>query len=145
MEYTVEIIEAEPRHLAAVEQQFSFREVPTRLLSVLDQVWAFVRANGLTHGHNVVLYDEHGMTVAGVEVPPPLPSNERVRAVSTPTGRVATTAHFGEYSDLGPAHQAIFDYCQTNGLPMTRTHWEVYGDWSPDPATRRTDVFYLLG
>ena len=53
--------------------------MPTRLLSVLNEVWAFLRGNSITPtGHNVVLYDEHGMTAAGVEVFAPLPDDKLV-------------------------------------------------------------------
>jgi len=27
---------------------------------------------------------------------------------------------------------------------MAGPRWEVYGHWSDNPATRRTDIFYLL-
>lgn len=116
-----------------------------RLLGILNQVWAFLRANSISPtGHNVVLYDEHGMTAAGVEVFAPLPPDDRVLTSTTPAGRVATTVHWGEYDALGEAHIAINDWCSANGHAITRTHWEVYGDWSAEAATRRTDVFYLL-
>jgi hypothetical protein len=35
-------------------------------------------------------------------------------------------------------------WCRSHGRPLAGPRWEVYGHWSDNPATRRTDIFYLL-
>lgn len=54
------------------------------------------------------------------------------------------TAHYGEYSDLGGAYDALQQWCTDNGRLAAGVNWEVYGDWAEDPGSRRTDVYFLL-
>jgi len=68
----------------------------------------------------------------------------QVRRTSTPSGDVATTAHYGEYSDMAGAYAALEQWCQDSGRRAAGVNWEVYGDWDDDPAKRRTDVYFLL-
>lgn len=48
----------------------------------------------------------------------------------------------GPYSDL--PHGALRQWCEDNGHKIARPSWELYGDWSDDPAELRTDLYYLL-
>lgn len=62
----------------------------------------------------------------------------------TPAGMVATTVYFGPYDRMGPAHDAIHQWCSNEGRVLAGPSWEVYGHWSDDPSQLRTDIFYLL-
>jgi hypothetical protein len=64
--------------------------------------------------------------------------------VLTPSGEVATTARYSEYSDMASAYAALERWCTEAGRRPARVNWEVYGDWDEDPAKRRTDVYLLL-
>jgi effector-binding domain-containing protein len=57
---------------------------------------------------------------------------------------VATTAHFGEYSEMAPAYAALERWCEDNRRPPAGVNWEVYDDWDDDPVKRRTDICSLL-
>jgi effector-binding domain-containing protein len=79
-----------------------------------------------------------------VQVVSDFESTETVVCSATPAGTVARTAHFGPYNQLGPAHAAVRKWCKQNGRESVAPYWEIYGDWSDDPAKLRTDVLYLL-
>ncbi len=99
------------------------------------------------NGDNVAIYwDEAGggSVEVGVQVTRPFEPTKEVVCSATPGGTVARTAHFGPYDQLGPAHQAVRDWCKLNGREIAMPFWEVYGDWNDDPSKLRTDVFYLL-
>ena len=133
----------------SARKRTTFKRISREIGRLLEPVWAFIRANpGLrTDGHNVAIYwDEagEGSIEVGVQVVRAFEATDAVVNSATPGGLVATTAHFGPYSELGPAHQAVRAWCKTKGYELAGPFWEVYGDWSDDPATLRTDVFYLL-
>ena len=62
----------------------------------------------------------------------------------TPAGEVATTAHWGDYSQMHGAYAALERWCAANRRKVAGVTWEVYGDWHDDPAQVRTDVYFLL-
>ena len=39
---------------------------------------------------------------------------------------------------------AVREWCAEQGHTLAGPNWEVYGDWTDNPAELRTDVFYLL-
>jgi effector-binding domain-containing protein len=151
--YDIQVATALPRTLAAVRRTLPRAEISAVIRDDLGEVWAFLRETGVrSTGHNVAIYTAAGPRGAdllmdatfGVEVHAGIPPADRVVATTTPAGPVATTVHWGEYSRLSEAHDAIQTWCRANDHRMTGTCWEVYGDWSDDWAQVRTDVFYLL-
>src|SRR5262249_12248303 len=98
--------------------------------------------------HLAVCLDAKGFIEVGVEVAAPFVGNERIVCSRTPSGLVATTAHFGPYDSLGEAHRAIQKWCPAYGHQVSGTSWELYGhwkeEWNRDPSKIRTDVCYLL-
>jgi effector-binding domain-containing protein len=137
-----------PRVLAAVRAVSTPRRLGADIIALLDQVWPLLRAQGVRTGHNVVIYHpgEAGSFPidAGVEVFGEFTAGGEVRRVSTPVGEVATTAHFGEYSEMAGAYTALERWCAEHGRSPAGVNWEVYGDWDDNPANRRTDVYFLL-
>jgi hypothetical protein len=129
---------------AVVKADTTWPEFRTLWRTLLDEVWAFLRATPSlrTDGHNVMLYRhnvlgievvvEVGIQVtrsfepAGRVVPSMLP------AVEAATTRVATTA------DIGAAHAAVRAWCAAHGRELTGVSWEIYGD--PDPANGNVEV-----
>jgi effector-binding domain-containing protein len=80
----------------------------------------------------------------GVQVDGPFVASGRVTPSELPAGRVATTVHRGSYDGLGAAHEAVHAWCATHGHSLTRTRWEIYGDWQEDPEDLETEIAYLL-
>lgn len=146
--YDVRISRAGPRMLAAVRTATTRERLGADIVRLLDMVWPVLREQGVPTGHNVVMYQvgEGGtFTIdAGVEVLADFAGRGEVRSISTPSGDVVTTAHYGEYSAVGPAYAALERWCAGNGREPAGVNWEVYGDWEDDPAKRRMDVCFLL-
>jgi effector-binding domain-containing protein len=145
MTHDVSIVEVETRKLAAVTASAPFDNLAPTIMASMDVLWGFIRSHNVTGvGHNVIKYDRTGLKEVGVQVSEDVPGGTRVIMSQTPAGRVATTVHWGSYDNLKDASQTIVDWCAANGHRLTGESWEVYGDWSDDPAEVRTDVFFLL-
>ncbi len=146
MAYEVRVEQVAPRRLAATHATVSRRRLSGEILALFDRVWPVVRRQGVVTGHNVVIYyagDLETISVdVGVEASGFFASGD-VNSVATPAGEVATTSHFGEYSDLAAAHEVLERWCVANGR-QAGLRWEVYGDWEENPAKRQTDVYFLL-
>src|SRR5262249_5845326 len=117
---------------------------------LLDRVLAFLKQNpGLrTDGRNIAIYRGEGEGAdceLGVEVVREFRSAAEVVCDATPAGRGGTATHWGAYCELGKTYRAIHAHCRAEGHQVTDTSWEIYGDWTDDPAKLRTDVFCLLG
>jgi effector-binding domain-containing protein len=139
---------ASPRVLAAISATTTPQGLGADIVRLLDVVWPVLREQGVRTDHNVVVYRGGAggtLTVdVGVETLTSFEDRGEVRHVLTPSGEVATTAHFGEYSDMGRAYAALERWCADHSRSPAGVNWEVYGDWEEDPAKRRTDVYFLL-
>src|ERR1022692_3169386 len=146
--YAIRTERAGARTLAAVRATTTQQRLGADIVRLLDLVWPVLREQGVRTGHNVVVYygaESGAMTIdAGVEALADFTEHGEVRRVCTPPGEVATTAHYGEYSDLAGAYAALEQWCADYGRRPAGVNWEVYGDWNDDPAKRRTDVYFLL-
>jgi effector-binding domain-containing protein len=130
---------------AVVKANTTWREFPTLWRTLLDEVWAFLRATpGLrTEGHNVMLYRNGvpGVEVAvevGVQVTRSFAANGRVVPSTLPAGEAATTVHAGTPAEIGAAHDSVRAWCTEQRRELTGVSWEIYGD--PDPQTGHFDV-----
>ena len=148
MPYEVRTEQARPRALAAVRETTTPLRLGADIVRLLDMVWPVLREQGVRAGQNVVVYhNEPGDTLTvdvGVEALTDFADRGQVRHALTPSGEVATTAHYGEYSDMAAAYTALRQWCTDNERKPAGVNWEVYGDWDDDPAKRRTDVYLLL-
>jgi effector-binding domain-containing protein len=130
---------------AVVKANATWREFPTLWRTLLDEVWAFLRATpGLrTEGHNVMLYRNGvpGVEVAvevGVQVTRSFAATGRVVPSTLPAGEAATTVHAGTPAQIGGAHDAVRAWCTEQRRELTGVSWEIYGD--PDAQTGHFDV-----
>ena len=130
---------------AVVKANTTWREFPRLWRTLLDDVWAFLRATpGLrADGHNVMLYrdglGEGEVAVeVGVQVTKSFEAAGRVVPSTLPAGEAATTVHAGKISELGAAHDAVVAWCAAQRRELTGVRWEIYGD--PDPQTGHFDV-----
>jgi len=130
---------------AVVKANTTWREFPALWHTMLDEVWAFLRARpGLrTEGHNLMLYRSGipGVEVAvevGVQVTGSFEAAGRVVPSRLPTADAATTVHTGTPAEIGAAHDAVRAWCSAQRRKLTGVRWEIYGD--PDPQTGHFDV-----
>lgn len=153
MHYRVGIDDVAEQPVAAVRMHVAQSEIAKVFRGALDKVWDFLRRHeGLrTDGDNVFIYryktgsSDGKMTIEfGVQATRSFSSEGDVICTSTPAGRAATTLHVGPYHRLLDAHAAIRSWCTENGHARAGVDWEIYGDWSDDPAQLETRVFYLL-
>jgi len=148
-EHAVTVQTARPRSIAAVRVRLPLRDVPRRFVEYLNQVYDAARSGTIElDGQNIFHYsgDAHGEADVefGVGAKRAFAPTGAVVPSTTPSGRVATTTHWGDYAGLGVAHDAVVRWCKSQGLALAGPRWEVYGHWSDDPATLRTDIYYLL-
>jgi effector-binding domain-containing protein len=152
MDYFIERRRVETQLLAAVRRRMRAADIPKGFREPLDKVWAFLgRHPGLrTDGHNVFLY-RHDMDAGGamtidfgVQVARSFETADEVACVMTPKGEAAATLHRGPYNQLGDAHHAVHEWIAKNGRRVGGSSWEIYGDWSDDPAKLETEVICLL-
>jgi effector-binding domain-containing protein len=146
MDYQVHAERLAPQLTGVVRVQASQSQLPTVVPQLCGEVWNFFRSAGLPRpGRHLALYLDCVMNIeVGVEVSQPFTGNQRVVCSQTPEGLVATTAHFGPYSRLGDAHNAVQKWCSDHGYALAGPSWEVYGHWTDDESQLRTDVFWLL-
>jgi effector-binding domain-containing protein len=140
------------RTLAAVRRKVPIGKVGAAWGPALDLVWKFLPQHpGLrTDGHNIFLYHhpasrgEPMEVYFGVQVTRRFPQEGEVCATETPAGEVASALHVGPYERLGETHGAIHGWAGANRMSFAGKSWEIYGDWSDDPAKLETRVEYLL-
>ena len=148
-EYVVSTVTVQRQGIAAARQWTTFKRISEEIGRLLADPWALLAEQPTlrTEGYNMAVYWDdqgEGSIQVGVQVVRPFEDTETVVYAEVPGGCVATTAHYGEYSDLGPAHHAVRTWCEEHDRQRAGPYWEVYGHWSDDPAQRRTDVYYLL-
>jgi effector-binding domain-containing protein len=146
MSYQVTVIDVAARPTAVVAAATTWQEYPALWKQLLDEVWACLRAGGIDRGcRNVMLYrDDVPNVEVGVELLQPCPLTGRVVASTLPAGQVATAVHRGPYAGLAGAHEAVLDWCATQGRRPAGPRWEVYGPHRDDPAELSTEVYWLL-
>jgi hypothetical protein len=149
MGYVVEVTTVAEQLVAAARRRSALGRVSGEIQRLLDAPWALIRGRPELRrdGHNVAVYRDGpaGVSVeVGVQVVRRFDATEEVVCSSTPGGAVATTTHFGPYTELGAAHDAVQRWCAEHARPRAGICWEIYGDWEEDPAKLRTDVLYLL-
>jgi effector-binding domain-containing protein len=145
-------LETVPEQLiAAVRRRVTPAEIKTAWKAALDQVWAFLRTHKdlRSGGHNVFIYrriegSNELMAEFGVQVVRHFEGEGEVVCASTPAGRVATVVHTGPYDGLSQAWDEILAWCAENGHAWSGVSWEVYGDWTEDPAKLETRICVLL-
>lgn len=145
-EMTLARVDAQPT--AVVLGRVKMTDIPSAMFPMVDQVWAFIRGRSLTgHGHNVWVYrhfDQGEVDVEiGVQLEPPFDCDGDVVQSQTPAGVAAHAFHYGEYDRLPEVHAGLVAWCAEQGHRLAGVSWEVYGDWSDDPAKRRTDIYHL--
>ena len=145
MDYEVRLEQVTARPLAVARGAAIRANLGPTIISLLDQVWPVLRAQGVRTGHNVVMYlDDLSHIEAGVEIFGDFSPTADVRTSATPHGLAATAVHWGDYAEMAPTYTALRKWCADNGHRLAGPSWEVYGDWHADPQQLRTDLYLLL-
>ena len=150
MEYDIRLEHHAGEPLAVVRRRASPQDLATVVPAACGTVWTVIRAQQVPGAgrHVAVYWDGQINLEVGVEVATPFPGHGEVVGSVTPSGPVVTTTHYGPYSRLHEAHEAIRRWCGGNGHTLAGPNWEVYGhwkdEWNSDPSKICTDVFYLL-
>jgi len=151
MTYQIKVEAVQAELVAAVRTRVPISGIAQAWKPALDQVWAFIRTHGsLKPGHNLFLYHHPAnrsepMDIDfGVQVAQPFEPSGNVRCIETPAGEVASTIHVGPYDRLAGAHNAVHAWCSANHRNIGQASWEIYGDWTDDPARLETTIRYLL-
>ena len=146
MSADVVLADVDARPTVVVPATTSWPEFPALWQVLLNEVWACLRAGGITRGcRNIMLYlDDVPHVEVGVLLSQACPLTAPVVTSALPAGQAAMTVHRGPYAGLGAAHQAVQDWCAGQGLRTAGPRWEVYGPHDEDPANVWTEVHYLL-
>jgi effector-binding domain-containing protein len=142
----VEVVRAEQAPTLVVAAETTWQEFPSLWRPLLDQVWARLRAAGITSGcPNVMLYlDDVPHVEVGVLSDRASVAGDGVVASQLPAGRVATVTHTGSYDGIGRAHDAVGRWIAASSERAAGPRWEVYGPHDDDPAKVWVQVSYLL-
>ncbi len=143
--YQVSTSIVSPRRLLAIRSRLRVEQLPIEIPAQLQRVYDAGRA--VLDGQNVVVYRGPGPVLdveIGVGLTGPIDPPPGLVIAETPAGEAAHTTHWGEYSQIARANEAIIAWCMSNERGMGGASWEVYGHWNDDPALRRTDIYFLL-
>lgn len=139
---------AAARPIASVRATVAQRDLGNEIRRLLGDVWTVLRAQKVRAGHNIVVYrggaDGTLDIEAGVEILSDFAETDEVRRSATPSGEVAWASHFGDYSQMHGAYDAIEQWLRAHRRTSAGVGWELYGDWDEDPTKVRTDVYVLL-
>jgi DNA gyrase inhibitor GyrI len=135
----VEVKQVPEQPVAVVRGGATMANLPQRIRALFDEFYAGFKGKA---GLNVVFYP--GWSAGECEIACGVQAEQGGNA-TIPAGAVATTVHMGPYDRMKAAHEAIHQWARENGRRLAGPSWEVYGHWSDDPATLRTDIYYLIG
>jgi effector-binding domain-containing protein len=146
MSHRVTVTQVAARPTAVVAATTTWQEFPALWKELLDEVWACLRAGGVSRGcPNIMFYRDSVPNVeVGVELTQPCSLTGRVVASTLPAGEVAMVVHIGGYAGLASAHQAVHDWSAAQERPLAGPRWEIYGPHTDNPAELKTEIFYLL-
>jgi hypothetical protein len=150
MEYVIRLEQLSSRPLAVVRRRARSQELSKVVPDACGTVWNVVRAQQVMGaGRHVAVYlDDQINLEVGVELDHPFAGHGGVIGSATPSGLVAATTHYGPYSLLHEAHEAIRRWCASKGYTLAGPTWEIYGhwkdEWTSDQTKISTDVYYLL-
>jgi effector-binding domain-containing protein len=151
MQYDIKLESVQSELIAAVRATVPLGDIPRAWKPALDQVWAFLKKHEeIGRQHNLFLYHHperrnEAMNIDfGVQVTRMFEREGDVRCVQTPIGEVVTTVHIGPYQHLHAAHDALHAWCASHNRKIGPASWEIYGDWTDDPARQETTIKYLL-
>src|SRR5262245_43111616 len=115
------------RPTAVIAETTTWPEYPEVWRRILDTVHANIRWGGTGRkGRNVMFYlDDTPRVEVGVELDQPAEFDPPLIRSELPAGDVAMTVHVGPYSELEAAHDAVWKWCEAQGVRILGPRWEV--------------------
>ncbi|KKI16543.1 MULTISPECIES: GyrI-like domain-containing protein [unclassified Leucobacter] len=146
------VVEQPEQHLAVVRDRVAFADVPALYDRAYPAIFGALGAAGIAPSAppmGVVHGSPDGTLDLSVAVPvaEPFTGDGEVTAETISAGRVATLLVRGDYSQIGPAYQRLFEWTAAQGLEATGLAWEQYlTEPQPggDPAENETLVAIQL-
>jgi effector-binding domain-containing protein len=138
------IIDAVAAATAVVRVRTNRDEFKSLIRGLFDRVYASGTA---LRGHNVIVYRVAGEDLemeVGVLLDTPVALRGELVPSATPSGRAATAVHIGPYDRIGETYDALIRWVEARGEKLGAGFWEVYGDWTDDPARLETRIYHLL-
>src|SRR5215467_13231023 len=133
MSYEVRIQQLDSVPIAVIRRQVRANELSRVVPECCGLVWNAVRAQQAKGGRHVAIYWDATIRLeVGVELLGPFVEQDGVVRSETPAGTVASLAHFGPYGSLGVAHDAIHQWCKSEGHRLAGPKWEIYGHWQSE-------------
>jgi effector-binding domain-containing protein len=147
--YAVQLQQLDSVPLAVIRRTARASELSRVVPECCGLVWDAMRAQQAQAGRHVAIYWDGSIRLeVGVELYGSFAEHGEVVRSATPNGAVAWTTHFGPYSGLGGAHDAVRRWCRANNHSLVGPNWEIYGhwqsEWNTNPSQIRTDVYYQL-
>src|SRR5207237_49691 len=106
--YAVQLQRLNSVPLAVIRRQASASDLARVVPECCGLVWNVVRAEQTQAGRHVAIYWDGSIRLeVGVELHGPFAEHGDVVRSATPAGAVASATHFGPYSGLGAAHDAV--------------------------------------
>jgi effector-binding domain-containing protein len=152
MSYEVEVKHVDRVPIAAIHGRARRDNMSIMIRKLFDEFYADPPP-GVPRGLNIVYYDYRGEAsstaegiplYAGVQLSAPCQPHGKIECLSTPSGEAAMVTHWGDYSQLGKAYEALQRWSKETGRKFVGPFWEVYGHHNDDPAKVQTDVYQLL-
>ena len=146
MSYDVDVVSTQTVTMAVARATLPPGQIGEHIIELFDRVYAFLKTAKVKQaGQNIALYLNGAVDLeVGVPVTAPFEDTATVYCSSLPAGQAAHAVHYGPYSELVGAHDAVRKWCADRGLALTGVSWEIYGHWNDDPSLLRTDVYWLL-
>ena len=144
-----QVVSIEPVLLAVAEAEMDRREIGSRIRSMFDTVYAWVKSAPVRQvGHNYALYDKglgrELLVRVGFPVSGPFSDSATVKCFSLGAGRAARAVHVGPYSELHRTYAELHSWCRRERLRISSQSWEVYGDWQEDASRLETELYLRL-
>lgn len=149
------LTDVDPRPYLYVERRASMDPdaIAAAMGAGFADIMAFLERHGIPPAGPLLSvyydYDEHELAFragAFVTADSTRAAQDKVKADTTPGGRVLHFTHVGPYATLRDSYAAMMRHCAMEGIRIGAPTWEVYVD-DPDttPLTRlRTEVYVAL-
>ena len=146
----VELTSVQPFYYMAIRDSADVSTISNKLGMMFGEVMASMTKQGLQQsGSPFAIYYTNTPSdmdfEAGIPVDKPGKNDSGVRAGSMKPGNAAVAHFFGNYMNLGEAHEAVKKWMGANGKNATGASWEIYitdPGLEKDTSKWQTDVYY---
>lgn len=154
MSYEFETKEMETTtYIGVRKNNITSPEISTALAEILPKVFVFLQENNITPlSPPLTLYHCHNEEKGTFDIQGGFFIADKIEAVGEiecgeiQKGTIVSTKHVGSYSDLGKAHEAVYNWIKEQGQQANQPCWEIYlndpGEVKPEECA--TEVVYSI-